>query len=833
MRKNRFLIITLFLAMCSLADIHAQSRLTDEQVMEYVKTSVEQGKDQRLIATELARQGVTREQIERVKELYRQNAQDEKDGNGTQTEKSRLRNQNTEKGQQQGEQLKRKDRMTDPNKQTGDEWMMTDGEWIREELPIDELIALQDSLENPKKKQVFGRNIFNTRNLTFEPNENLATPPNYRLGPGDEVIIDIWGASQTNIRETISPDGTINVQELGPIYLSGKTVEEANRFLKAELGKVYSNENNQIRMTLGSTRTIQINIMGEVVQPGTYALSAFSTVFHALYRAGGVNDIGSLRDVQLVRNGKKIADVDIYEFIMQGKIKEDISLQEGDVIIVPAYEMLVEVEGNVKRPMLFELKKNETVAALLKYAGGFNADAYKGNLRIVRQNGIEYEVKTVDEMDYSVCKLSDGDVVTVGAILKRYTNRVEVKGAVYRPDFYELSGKLNTVKALIEVAKGLREDAFTNRAVLQRRRDDLTSEIVQVDVRGVMNGTVPDIPLKKNDILYIPSIHDLKDIGDVTISGEVTNPDTYPYADNMTLEDLIIQAGGLKEAASTVRVDVSRRIKDAKSTNSTDSIGQMFSFSLKDGFVIDGQPGFVLQPYDQVYVRRSPGYQIQQNVTIQGEVIFGGLYAMTSKTERLSELVKKAGGVTKSAYVRGAKLTRVANDEEKKRMEDVIKLMGRELGENTIDSLGIKVDSVFTVGIDLEKALANPGGDADLVLREGDVLNIPEYVNTVKINGAVMMPNTVSYKKGEKIGYYLSQAGGYSQHAKKSKKFIIYMNGQVAKVKGSGKDQIEPGCEIVVPNKKQNRANFGNILGYATSFSSIATMAATIVSLFR
>lgn len=827
MRKKRFLIITLFLAMCSLADIHAQSRMTDEQVMEYVKTGVEQGKDQRLIATELARQGVTREQMERVKELYKQNAQSGDNANGTMTEKSRLRNRNVN-GMRNG-----KTGMTDPNMQAGDEWMMTEGEWSRDELPIDELIALQDSLENPKKKQVFGRNIFNTRNLTFEPNVNLATPPNYRLGPGDEVIIDIWGASQTNIRETISPDGTINVQELGPIYLSGKTVEEANRFLKAELGKVYSNENNQIRMTLGSTRTIQINIMGEVVQPGTYALSAFSTVFHALYRAGGVNDIGSLRDVQLVRNGKKIADVDIYEFIMQGKIKEDISLQEGDVIIVPAYEMLVEVEGNVKRPMLFELKKNETVAALLKYAGGFNADAYKGNLRIVRQNGIEYEVKTVDEMDYSVCKLSDGDVVTVGAILKRYTNRVEVRGAVYRPDFYELSGKLNTVKALIEVAKGLREDAFTNRAVLQRRKDDLTSEIVPVDIRGVMNGTVPDIPLRKNDILYIPSIHDLEDIGDVTISGEVTKPDTYPYADNMTLEDLIIQAGGLKEAASTVRVDVSRRIKDAKSMNSTDSIGQMFSFGLKDGFVIDGQPGFVLKPYDQVYVRRSPGYQVQQNVRIQGEVIFGGTYTLTSKAERLSDLVKKAGGVTNSAYVRGAKLTRVANAEERKRMQDVVKLMGRELGESAIDSLGLQVDSLFSVGIDLEAALANPGGDADLVLREGDVLNVPEYVNTVKINGAVMMPNTVSYKQGEKIGYYLSQAGGYSQHAKKSKKFIIYMNGQVAKIKGSGKNQIEPGCEIVVPSKKQNRANIGNILGYATSFSSLATMAATIVSLFR
>lgn len=827
MRKKRFLIITLFLAMCSLADIHAQSRLTDEQVMEYVKTGVEQGKDQRLIATELARQGVTREQMERVKELYKQNAQSGDNANGTMTEKSRLRNRNVN-GMRNG-----KTGMTDPNMQAGDEWMMTEGEWSRDELPIDELIALQDSLENPNKKQVFGRNIFNTRNLTFEPNENLATPPNYRLGPGDEVIIDIWGASQTNIRETISPDGTINVQELGPIYLSGKTVEEANRFLKSELGKVYSNENNQIRMTLGSTRTIQINIMGEVVQPGTYALSAFSTVFHALYRAGGVNDIGSLRDVQLVRNGKKIADVDIYEFIMQGKIKEDISLQEGDVIIVPAYEMLVEVEGNVKRPMLFELKKNETVAALLKYAGGFNADAYKGNLRIVRQNGIEYEVKTVDEMDYSVCKLSDGDVVTVGAILKRYTNRVEVRGAVYRPDFYELSGKLNTVKALIEVAKGLREDAFTNRAVLQRQRDDLTSEILSVDVKALMNGTIPDIPLRKNDILYIPSIHDLQDLGSVTIYGEVTKPDTYPYADNMTLEDLIIQAGGLKEAASTVRVDVSRRIKDAKSMNSTDSIGQMFSFGLKDGFVIDGQPGFVLQPYDQVYVRRSPGYQVQQNVRIQGEVIFGGTYTLTSKAERLSDLVKKAGGVTNSAYVRGAKLTRVANAEERKRMQDVVKLMGRELGESAIDSLGLQVDSLFSVGIDLEAALANPGGDADLVLREGDVLNVPEYVNTVKINGAVMMPNTVSYKQGEKIGYYLSQAGGYSQHAKKSKKFIIYMNGQVAKIKGSGKNQIEPGCEIVVPSKKQNKANIGNILGYATSFSSLATMAATIVSLFR
>ena len=799
MRSNmkRWIVVPLMLVAVWTGTAQAQS-MTDGQVLEYVKDGVKQGKDQKQMAAELARRGVTQEQAQRVKELYeRQSGTNPATMQGTDLNEARLR------------------------EETKDE---TSG--MLDDQPTTEELA--------REERVFGRNIFNTRNLTFEPNSNMATPPNYRLGPGDEVIIDIWGASQNTIRQTISPDGTINVQELGPIYLSGMTVEEANRHLKQELGKLYSNENNQIKMTLGNTRTIQINIMGEVVQPGTYALSAFSTMFHALYRAGGVNRIGSLRNVQLVRNGKKIATVDVYDFIMQGKIKDDIRLEEGDVIIVPAYDLLVKMSGNVKRPMKFEMKKDETLAALLKYAGGFDADAYSRNVRIVRQNGEEYEVKTVDEMDYSVCKLRDGDVVTVGAILNRFTNKVEVKGAVYRPDIYELNGQVNTVRSLIEKAKGLMDDAFTNRAVLQRQRDDLTSEIVSVDVKALMEGRIPDIPLRKNDVLYIPSIHDLQDRGNVVIYGEVAKPDSYPYADNLTLEDLIIQAGGLREAASTVRVDVARRIKDPKSVNSTDSIGQLYSFGLKDGFVIDGQPGFVLQPYDQVFVRRSPGYQVQQNVSINGEVVFGGTYTMTSKTERLSELVKKAGGVTGSAYVRGAKLTRVANAEEIRRMQAVIRLMSRELGEAMIDSLGIRVEPTFTVGIDLEAALAHPGGDADLVLREGDVLHIPEYANTVKINGAVMVPNTVSYQKGEGVKYYLNQAGGYSQHAKKSKKFIIYMNGQVAKVKGNGSKQIEPGCEIVVPSKKKKQGvNLGNILGYATSFASLGTMAATIANLFK
>lgn len=782
----------------------AQSSMTDQQVLEYVKQGMSEGKDQRQMATELARRGVTREQAERVKKLYEQEQ-------GVSTSKM--------SGTEQNEARLR--------------------EATQEESTTSVLENPQpDSRELAQENQVFGRNIFNTRNLTFEPSVNLATPPNYRLGPGDEVIIDIWGTSQNTIRQQISPDGTINIEKIGPVSLNGMTVSEANEYLKRVLGKTYSGLDAldgtlEIRLTLGNARTIQINVMGEVIQPGTYALSSFSTVFHALYRAGGVNEIGSLRNVQVTRNGKTVAKVDVYDFIMKGKTQDDIRLQEGDVIIVPAYEALVQISGNVKRPMKFEMKKNETLATLINYAGGFSADAYTRSLRVVRQNGEEYEINTVKEIDYSAYPMRNGDVVTAEAILNRFTNKLEVRGAVYRPGIYQLNGEINTVRALVNEAKGLMGDAFTNRVVLQREREDLTTEIISVDVRSIMAGTSPDIPLQKNDILYIPSIHDLEDRGDVAIFGEVAKPDSYSYSDNMTLEDLIIRAGGLRESASTVRVDVSRRIKDPKSTHSTDSIGQMFTFALKDGFVIDGEQGFTLQPYDQVFVRRSPGYQAQQNVQVTGEVIFGGTYAMTTTEERLSDLVKKAGGATPKAYLRGAKLIRVANDEEKKRMRDVINLMNRQFGEAMMDSLGIRVEDTFSVGIDLEKAMAQPGSEYDLVLREGDVLSVPKLNNTVKVNGAVMMPNTVGYLSDKNANYYLDQAGGYALNAKKSKKFVIYMNGQVARIKGRSKDKIEPGCEIIVPSKKNKRVNVGEILGYASSFGSLATMFATISNLIK
>lgn len=803
MKIQKLFSVFLFALMLGSTSLLMAQTMSDQQVLEYVKEGIKQGKEQKQMAAELARKGVTKEQAMRVKELYeKQNNVDTAKSTGTDINESRLR-----------EEMK---------ENTSD---------MLEDQPTTQDLVRED--------QVFGRNIFNTKNLTFEPSSNLATPPNYRLGPGDEVIIDIWGASQNTIRQQISPDGTINIQKIGPVYLSGLTVSEANDYLKKSLNKIYNGLNNttdpssDIRLTLGNIRTIQINVMGEVVQPGTYALSSFSTVFHALYRAGGVSDIGSLRNVQLVRNGKKLATIDVYEFIMKGNAQDDIRLQEGDVVIVPAYDVLVKISGKVKRPMRFEMKKDEPLSTLIKYAGGFEADAFTRSLRVVRQNGQEYEVNTVKDIDYSVYQMRNGDVVTAEAILNRFTNKLEIRGAVYRPGIYQLSGKLNTVRELVNEAQGLTGDAFLNRAVLYRQREDLTTEVLSVDIKPIMDGTAPNIALLKNDILYIPSIHDLEDRGNVRVHGEVARPDSYPYADNMTLEDLIIQAGGLREAASTVRVDVSRRIKNPRSTVDNDTIGQMFSFALKDGFVIDGQPGFVLQPYDEIYVRRSPGYQAQQNVSIEGEILFSGTYALTSREERLSDLINKAGGATNYAYLRGAKLTRVANASEKKRMADVIRLMRRQLGEAMIDSLGIEVENTFTVGIDLEKALKNPKSNADLVLREGDIISIPKNTNTVSIDGAVMVPNTVSYLAGQDIDYYINQSGGYSDNAKKSKKFIVYMNGQVTKVKGNGKKQIEPGCEIIVPSKSKKKTNVGEILGYATSFSSLGMMIASIANLIK
>lgn len=790
------------------AGVWAQS-MSDNQVVEYVKTATEAGKSQKQIMTELAARGVTRAQAERIKKRYEEQQASEQTMGAVAKNRQRYSEDVTANVSEGNMDLIAAE-MSDPTEQSTDE----------------------------AARLVFGRNIFNSRNLTFAPSQNLPTPVNYKLAAGDEVIVDIWGSNQMTYREYITPEGSINIPNLGPIYLNGMSISEAEKYLKKELNKIHAgidgeNPTSEMKLTLGQIRTIQVNIMGEVTMPGTYNISSFSNIFHALYRAGGIGKLGSLRNIYLMRNGKKIANVDVYDFILKGKTMDTTRLQEGDVIIVPPYEMLVDIQGNVKRPMFYEMKNGETVKTLIEYAGNFTGDAYTKNVRITRQNGREYQIYTVDDIDYSVFKLMDGDVLNISAMLDRFANRLEIKGAVYRPGIYQFSGQLNTVKLLVEKAEGVMGDAFLGRAVLHREREDLTKEVIQVDLKNILNGTKPDIALQRNDVLYIPSIHDLQDIGTISVFGEVARPGDFPFAENTTLEDIIIQAGGLKESASSVRVDVSRRIKNNKGTQVSSEIGQMFTFALKDGFVVDGEQGFKLQPYDQIFVRRSPSYQTQINVSVNGEVLYAGTYALTQKSERVSSLIEKAGGVTPYAYVKGAKISRQINAEERRRMQTVLDMAKTADENDSINVDKLELGNIYYVGIDLEKALNNPGSDADIVLREGDQLIIPEYNNTVRISGEVMYPNTVSYEKGKSLSYYIEQAGDYGERAKKKRAYIVYMNGQVKKASKYNSNLIEPGCEIIVPTKEKNEFKLQNILSIATTSASLATMIASIANILK
>ncbi|MBQ1800434.1 MAG: SLBB domain-containing protein, partial [Prevotella sp.] len=618
-------------------------------------------------------------------------------------------------------------------------------------IPTDSIEWLNQILEErqKEKKKVFGRDIFNQKNLTFEPNMNIATPQTYRVGPGDEVIVDIYGASQKSIETTVSPDGEIVIEGFGPVQVSGLTVAQATARLRSQLGSRYKSSN--IKLSLGQTRTIMVNVMGEVKAPGTYTLSAFASVFHALYMAGGTNDLGTLRNIKVYRNSKLITIVDIYDYILNGKLTGNVRLSDNDVIVVGAYDCMVNITGKVKRPMYYEMKKNESVGTLLKYAGGFTGDAYTKSVRVVRKTGKEYSVFNVEEFDMSSFHVTDGDSVSVDSVLARYENTVEVKGAIFRPGMYQLGGGINSVRSLIEHAEGITEDAFINRAVMHRMKEDRTLEVISVDVKGIMSGATPDIPLKENDVLFIPTKQEAMVERTITIHGEVQFPGVYKYADNETLEDFVLQAGGLKETASTMKVDVARRVSNPKALTTDSVIARTYSFALKDGFVIEGEPGFILEPFDEVYVRKSPGYSTQQNVVIQGQVMFSGTYTLSTKNERLSDLVKKAGGVTDLAYIPGARLERVITPEDRLRMQTVWRMANTQSGNDSVDVKKLDLGETYFVGIELDKALNNPGGDADLVLRTGDRLIVPEYNGTVKISGDVMFPNTVAYQKGKRV----------------------------------------------------------------------------------
>lgn len=788
----------------------ATAEMTDSQVVEYVKQQQQLGKTERQIGKELIAQGVTKEQLERLRSKYTSSTE--------QTQKAVV---------EASREVKRNSEENNPENPRNIAVAQGDVEVAEIAAPVPITVA--------EGEQIFGRDVFSSSTLSFEPNENQATPKDYRLGPGDEVVIEIWGASEERLRETISPEGNIVVEQLGPIFLNGMTIDEANDHLRGLFAYKYAGIDEgetDINLTLGGIRTIQVNILGEVTTPGTYRLSPFSTVFHAIYRSGGVSGIGSLRNIQVLRNGRKIATVDLYDFLFGGDKNDNLRLQEGDVIIVPAYDNLVKIDGNVKRPMNYEIKEDETITDLVKYAGGFRSNAYTDVVRVKRGNDRENELHNVDADEFITYRLKDGDVVSVGELLDRYTNRVQIRGQVMRPGMFALGNGINTLLQLINKADGLKEDAYLERALIFREGPDLTMQVIPVNLAALIEGTVEDIQLKRNDIIEIAGVQEILDRGGFTIRGLVADPGTYPFAENTTIEDLVLQAGGLLYGASTARVEVARRVNDPTALTTSNTTAQIYTFSYDNGNI---GSNFTLEPYDIVTVRKSPAYVVQQRVAIGGEVMFEGPYTIAKRNERISDLVNRAGGLTSAAYARGAHLSRELTENEVQARDESLRLARMMQGGEKSDSISMDkliTSNRYNVGIELEKALANPGCEEDLVLQEGDVLFIPQMVNTVRVHGDVMYPNTVVYKKDAKLKYYINQAGGYGSRAKKGNAYVVYMNGTVAKAKGGVR--IEPGCQIIVPSKSpSNGPNWQAIMSMTSIGGTLGTMAAAIATLLK
>ncbi|WP_308579977.1 SLBB domain-containing protein [uncultured Prevotella sp.] len=869
-------ILSVLLTLCTLGGF-AQSSMTDTQVMEFVQKEHKRGTSQAQIVTKLMQSGVDISQIRRVREAY-EKMQKGNAAFGATTEKTAADRSRTNNGQLHPGKSRRQiadatldnynteeqevNRYSDGRVSANRSWTNTydenDGEYLKMQeemnawMPQDTATMYNNLLKqlSRNRKKVWGRDIFNNKSLSFEPNMNMALPRNYHIGPGDAVFIDVYGASQKSYQTTVAPDGIITLDGFGPIQVSGLTVAQANSRIREKLGRRYSS--SSIRLSVGQTHTIMVNVVGEVKTPGTYTLSAFATVFNALYMAGGIGELGTLRNIKVYRGGSLISTVDVYDFLRRGHLTGNVRLADNDVIVVGPYEMLAQVSGKVKRPMFYEMKRGESLGTLISYAGGFAGDAYTRSVRVRRKTGRQYSIFNVNEFDMRSFRVSDEDSVSVDSVIPRYENMVEVKGAVFRPGMYEVGGRINSVRGLIEAADGLTEAAFSPHAVLHRKKADRTLEVISVDVDGILTGRVADIPLQNEDVLFIPTKTKVQEQQTITIHGEVLYPGVYKYADNESLEDFILQAGGLKQTASTVRVDVSRRISNPQALAPDSVIARTYSFSLRDGFVIDGAPGFVLEPFDEVYVRKSPGTTVQQNVSIEGEVVFAGNYTLTSRRMRLSDIFKAAGGGTELAYIKGARLERRPTPSERLRMEAAYKMQQEQQRKNMID-LAVKtknativqavqendkktqekfqVPDSYPVGIELDKAIANPGGDEDVLLREGDRIIVPQYNGTVKINGAVMYPNTVGYVEGKSVAYYIDQAGGFASDAKKSNTYILYMNGMLAKVGHNAK--VRPGCEIIVPTKIQSRMSLAETLSVGSSAASIAAVIATIANLLK
>lgn len=805
---KKFIITSILTLSFSMA-VFAQQKLTDNQVIEIIKSEVQAGSSQSQIATKLMQRGATVEQVRRLRDQYERQ---QKNTNGRVINSTNI---NARQNSTIGAIL--------PDSISPDAT-------IEDELELYDLELINDSLYGSTKKRIFGHDIFNRRLLSFDPGQNITAPQSYLLGPGDMVTIDIYGASQRTVTETISRDGTLTIPEYGPIALGGLTVSQAKTALKEQLGSRYVS--SEIRLTVDGNRTIAVNVVGEVRVPGTYVISSFASVFYALHMAGGITDLGTLRDVRVYRKNKLVSSVDLYDYILNGRLTGDITLHDQDLILVGTYTNLVDVAGKVKRPMLYEMRDTETLGTAIDYAGGFAGDAYRNSVRVIRKTGGSLSVHSVNEFDLKSFKIADGDSIAVDSIINRYKNMVEARGALFRPGMYQLGGNVLTVKGLVEQAGGIMENAFADHALIHRMKTDRTLETISIDLNGILSGKRPDVPLKNEDLLFVPTMSDRLDARKLTITGSVMFPGDYVYTEGMSVEDLILQAGGLKDEASVARVDVSRIINDPKATETGHRIGESYSFSLKDGLVADGDKSFTLQPYDVVHVRRSPGYFTPRLITVEGEVVFEGQHTMEVKATRLSDAIRMAGGLTNDAYAKGAILMRQMNEDEQRLQKRVLDTTKNTTSKDTVNVEMVELETEYSVGIELEKALENPGGPNDIVMREGDRLIVPEYNNTVRIAGDVMYQNVVAYTEGKDYKWYVNKAGGFGHRAKKSKTYIVYQNGMVTKVRRGAK--VEPGSAIVVPSKPESTG--GGIqqwLSIGTSLTSMAAMIATLANVLK
>ncbi len=742
----------------------------------------------------------------------------------------------------------------------------------------------------PFQKKIFGFKLFHNRNLDFNPSLNIPTPQGYIVGSGDQLLLDVYGASQQSFDVTVSPEGRILLPNVGPIQVGGSSIEAATSRLKTSLGRIYSgllgsNPNTFLQVRLGNIRSIKISMVGELNRPGTYTLPSFASVFNGLFAAGGPNENGSFRNVQVYRDSRLVATVDIYEFLSKGNSQSNITLQDNDVVIVPPVQARVEVIGPVRREGFFEVKPDETIADLQLYTGGFASNAYKERLTIRRIENNDRKVIDVAQADFSTINPRDGDEVLIGEAMDRFTNRVQITGAVIRPGEYSIENG-SSVKTLIERAQGLKPEAFTNRATLYRTNEDLTLAANTLDLQGILDGTVEDVSLKNEDLLFIPSRYDIQEETYVKISGEVNIPGTFPYASSMTIGDLILQAGGLLQSASNSYIEVARRVRDA----SAGKLAELFTVSIDPDLKLsEEESNQPLMPFDHVFIRKSPGFEREQLIKIEGEVNFPGEFAIASANERISDVIKRAGGLNQFAYPKGASLVRrtiyfeeisaeemqernlrdireKVDPERKKQMNQAELLLFERL-DGKINSIeekklieeqkkelvnwnqfsnrdSLSRDTIFNkvrfkkqdiIGINLEEILKSPGSGEDLILQEGDILRVPKELQTIRMVGEVLMPTTTRFVGNSNLRRYISQAGGFTEEARKSKTYVIYANGDARSTRSflllKFYPHMEPGAEIVVPKKPQReRITPATWIGIA---SSLATLGILVERLIR